>query len=346
MDDQPMDTAAEALTFGNPDLPEGTPERPLVTFALFAYNQEKYVREAVEGAFSQTYSPLEIILSDDCSSDRTFEIMQEMAREYEGPHRVVVRRGELNLGTLSHILTVSEISRGEVICVAAGDDISLPARVEMLTPRFVDSSAVSGSSSDIIINETGREIFVDPERFSQRLTWHSENPAWIHGATAAYRTDFLRLLPCPENSVLFEDMVFSELLRACRKESFYIQDKLVKYRYHNANQSSRHEKSVADSERALMDRWARTAEVMEYCAGALKTICEDTENLHDHANALVESQRLYYLLSRWPDLTMKDKIRLLVIAYRQQCTKTALIRVFGFSLFRKIRFVLNKLAPN
>ena len=41
---------------------------PLVTFALFAYNQERYVREAVEGAFAQTYQPLEIILSDDCSS--------------------------------------------------------------------------------------------------------------------------------------------------------------------------------------------------------------------------------------------------------------------------------------
>ena len=44
-------------------------DRPLVTFALFAYNQEKYIREAVEGAFAQTYAPLEIILSDDCSTD-------------------------------------------------------------------------------------------------------------------------------------------------------------------------------------------------------------------------------------------------------------------------------------
>jgi len=50
-----------------------TTDRPLVTFALVAYNQEQYIREAVEGAFAQTYEPLEIILSDDCSSDRTVE---------------------------------------------------------------------------------------------------------------------------------------------------------------------------------------------------------------------------------------------------------------------------------
>lgn len=48
-------------------------ECPLVTFALFTFNQQEYVRDAIEGAFSQTYEPLEIILSDNCSSDRTFE---------------------------------------------------------------------------------------------------------------------------------------------------------------------------------------------------------------------------------------------------------------------------------
>lgn len=33
-------------------------DRPLITFALFAYNQEQYIEEAVQGALSQTYSPL------------------------------------------------------------------------------------------------------------------------------------------------------------------------------------------------------------------------------------------------------------------------------------------------
>jgi len=50
-----MDNSALIETYGNHELPEGTADRPLVTFALFAYNQEQYIREAVEGAFSQTY---------------------------------------------------------------------------------------------------------------------------------------------------------------------------------------------------------------------------------------------------------------------------------------------------
>ena len=58
---------------------------PLVTFALLANNQEDYIREAVQGTFAQAYKPLEITLSDDCSSDRTDQIMQEMAGAYRGP---------------------------------------------------------------------------------------------------------------------------------------------------------------------------------------------------------------------------------------------------------------------
>jgi glycosyltransferase involved in cell wall biosynthesis len=76
------------MTNAPEEMPDNPTDRSLVTFALFAYNQEKYIREAVEGALAQTYEPLEIILSDDCSSDRTFETMREMAATYDGPHQV------------------------------------------------------------------------------------------------------------------------------------------------------------------------------------------------------------------------------------------------------------------
>ena len=115
-------------------------ERPLVTFALFAYNQEQYMREAIEGAFAQTYQPLEIILSDDCSTDQTFQIMQEMAAAYEGPHRVRTRRSSTNQGFAAHLNAVIAKSNGQIISLAAGDDIALQDRtlslVRMLQSEF------------------------------------------------------------------------------------------------------------------------------------------------------------------------------------------------------------------
>jgi glycosyltransferase involved in cell wall biosynthesis len=109
-----------------------TTDRPLVTVAVIAFNQERYIREAIDGAFAQTYQPLEIILSDDCSPDRTFEIMQEMAAAYEGPHKVVLNRNEPNLGLVPHIDRLMEMVSGEFIVVNAGDDISLPERTSAM----------------------------------------------------------------------------------------------------------------------------------------------------------------------------------------------------------------------
>lgn len=103
-------------------------DRPPVSLVLLAYNQERFIREAVEGAFCQTYSPLEIVLSDDASSDRTFDIIREMAAGYAGPHKVILNRNEKNLGIGMHFNKVVELATGQIIELAAGDDISLPWR--------------------------------------------------------------------------------------------------------------------------------------------------------------------------------------------------------------------------
>ena len=144
-----------------------TTDRPLVTFALFAYNQEQYIREAVEGAFSQTYEPLEIILSDDCSSDRTFEIMQEMAAAYEGPHEVRVRQNAMNLRLAGHINSIVESANGEIVCWAAGDDISLPQRTELLATPMIDDPETVG------VHSTVREMDISGKLGEVRL--HGEH---------------------------------------------------------------------------------------------------------------------------------------------------------------------------
>src|SRR5215210_7890630 len=101
--------------------------KPLVTFMIFAYNQEQFIREAVRGALAQTYAPLELIFSDDCSHDRTFEIIEEEVANYDGPHKIVLNRNKENLGTGGHVNRVMELAKGELIVAAAGDDISLPS---------------------------------------------------------------------------------------------------------------------------------------------------------------------------------------------------------------------------
>jgi len=108
--------------------PHGT--RPTASFLLLAYNQERYVEEAVRAALAQTYEPLEIILSDDGSKDQTFAVMERVAGEYTGTHRVILNRNEKNLGLTPHFNRLVEMASGEFIVMAAGDDVSLPERTE------------------------------------------------------------------------------------------------------------------------------------------------------------------------------------------------------------------------
>ena len=129
---------------------------PLVTFALFAYNQEAYIREAVEGALAQTYEPLEIIISDDCSTDHTLDVITDVVSEYNGPHKVLLNKNSRNLGLAEHINKVVGLSSGELIVVGAGDDISYSSRASELARIFYESA-----EKPLVIHSSAEKISKD-----------------------------------------------------------------------------------------------------------------------------------------------------------------------------------------
>lgn len=71
---------------------------PLVSFCLMCYNQEKYIGDALKAALSQTYPNLEIIVSDDCSSDASWEVLNNISSEYGGKKKIKLYRNSQNLG--------------------------------------------------------------------------------------------------------------------------------------------------------------------------------------------------------------------------------------------------------
>jgi len=105
---------------------------PRASLVLLAYNQERYIEEAARSCLAQECEPLEIVLSDDASSDASHEILKSVAAGYRGPHRVVVRRNEVNLGITGHYNRLVDASCGELLITAAGDDTSLPDRAARL----------------------------------------------------------------------------------------------------------------------------------------------------------------------------------------------------------------------
>lgn len=184
-----------------------------VSLILLAYNQEGMVRAAAESCLLQDYQgALEIIFSDDRSTDDTYEVLRQVAERYEGPHSILVRRNETNLGFGAHINAAIAASNGELIVLAAGDDISYPQRVSSLVHAWlsvvqrpnlltsdVEIMSLDGASGEIV---RVAELNITPEQWIRRRPFAL---GAAHAFTRKMHETFGDLLP----GVVYQDVVMS-----------------------------------------------------------------------------------------------------------------------------------------
>jgi hypothetical protein len=124
---------------------------PRVSVVVGAYNGERFLRPAIESILNQTFSDFELIVVDDCSSDRTPQILKEFKDD-----RMKVVRNERNLGIAETFNKGIAATRGEYIAVQDHDDFSWPTRLECEV-AFLDSNPQVGmvGSSCNVMDEAG-----------------------------------------------------------------------------------------------------------------------------------------------------------------------------------------------
>lgn len=212
--------------------------RPMA-FLLLAYNQEHYIREAVEGALSQDYHPLQLVFSDDCSTDSTFRIISDLASSYSGPHRISLNRNPRNLGFLPHLeFCTRHLVTPQTIVLAAGDDVSLPARVRKLAPAFSSrgSKTLAAFSNVLRVQSAGKAIGPWSKKRS-RMVWRSLRKAVefqdlsVWGCSLAFDRSLITDFESPDPLIFQEDVLLPH--RALiRGQVMYLPDTLVHYRFH------------------------------------------------------------------------------------------------------------------
>ncbi len=132
------------------------PHVPLISFAILAYNQENYIEQALASGLEQSYPNLEVVVSDDASTDGTWGRITCAAAGYSGPHKVKLNRNEVNLGIGGQVRKIASLVSGEIIVLAGGDDVSKPERVEVLAKAFsehVNAMAVFSDVEEIVEHE-------------------------------------------------------------------------------------------------------------------------------------------------------------------------------------------------
>ncbi|MGQ5521727.1 glycosyltransferase family 2 protein [Chitinimonas sp. PSY-7] len=164
--------------------------QPRVAFLLLAYNQAGLVKESALAALAQDSEPLDIVFSDDASTDDTFAVLQAVATTYKGPHRLTVRRNEKNLGIGEHWNTLIAASSCDLLIASAGDDISLPNRARSLIEAWENTQ----QRADLITSQCihmyydgrlGPQIHTDKLDGMTPTEWLAKQPH-IVGATHAF----------------------------------------------------------------------------------------------------------------------------------------------------------------
>lgn len=213
---------------------------PYVTLTLFLYNQERFARDAVQSALNQTYSPLKIVISDDGSSDTTFDVVRETVAGYDGPHEVVLNRNPRNLGVAAHVNHIfSNFVDTRYVVYQDGDDISEPVRAAKMVAHMVETGLSAVYSSARVIDGEGAEQGVFSRGFSKPVIGFDDfihGRFWFCGGLAAYDMKIFEHFGPLDEQVYNED--FDLAVRALVTGGVgYLDEHLSRYRIHGNNLS-------------------------------------------------------------------------------------------------------------
>ena len=102
-------------------------EQPLVSVPVITYNSSKYVLETLESIKAQTYHNIELIISDDCSTDNTIELCKQWVGDNKDRFiRTQIITSKVNTGVSANLNRAEAVCQGEWVKGTAGDDLLMP----------------------------------------------------------------------------------------------------------------------------------------------------------------------------------------------------------------------------
>lgn len=110
---------------------------PLVTVICHCYNHETFVSDSLNSVLNQNYTPIEIIIVDDCSTDNSVSVITEFVLKYP---QIIFIKNIQNLGITKSFNKVLKIAKGDYIIDFAADDILLPDCIAIQIATFRNST--------------------------------------------------------------------------------------------------------------------------------------------------------------------------------------------------------------
>jgi len=188
--------------------------KPLVSLGLFLHNEGRFIRESLASLQAQDYSNLEIVISDNCSTDDTGKICRRMC---DGDPRVSYEQQEQNIGAAANSIYVLKRANGKYFMWASGHDLWSPNLVSTCVAALEehpDAALAYASSSWIDVDgqpsdkESG---WYDTRGMDSIVRFFMAFWGNLHPVLGLIRTEFLRELPKIHACAGSDQIILAEL---------------------------------------------------------------------------------------------------------------------------------------
>ncbi|MBZ0122690.1 MAG: glycosyltransferase, partial [Roseovarius sp.] len=159
------------------------PAVPQCSLLVLTYNQAGFVADALDAALAQTGVVAEIIVSDDASSDATFDIARDRVAGYRGPHRVALSRNDANMGVIAHTNKAVAMAGSDILIPCYGDDIAFPVRAARIVETFARHAPLLTHSHAVAIDATGARV---ASGYGRAAFFRSTDPLAVATSRAHY----------------------------------------------------------------------------------------------------------------------------------------------------------------
>jgi glycosyltransferase involved in cell wall biosynthesis len=209
--------------------------KPLVSVVVLTYNHSKFISETIDSVLMQDYCNLEIIVSDDCSTDSTKEILRRIE---ELNNNVICNFNSFNLGIVRNINIALSKCRGELIAFLGGDDLFLPGKISAQVNLFSENEnlGVCGHVTEVFDSENHRLIYMDsPVGKGVELSSWIRNGMIFNAQSLMVRKSFIPDYGFDERLKIVADWKFVIDLLLNGAECGYLKGVYSKYRIHGGN---------------------------------------------------------------------------------------------------------------
>lgn len=233
-------------------------QNPLVTVIVPNYNHEKYLVERLESIYNQTYNNFEVILLDDCSKDKSTDIMKKYLKKYPEKTRCIINEKNSG-GTFYQWKKGIEMAKGKYIWIAESDDKCDLNFLEEVTKPLVNDGVLLSYCRTTFINSDGTKNVWEIEDYLRDIDSSLWETSFIMSSNKMIAKAFAIKNVVPNgSSCIFKNPVKSKIMnekkwygmKICGDWLFYIdiiKGGLIAYTDKTTNYFRIHEKNTSVS---------------------------------------------------------------------------------------------------